>query len=161
MADDGGTVSDLGGELPPPRTLTAAEVADLGEELAAYHAYFAPFFRRSEQRVWAEVYLRGLLTADVPRKNTEAMALRLLGAGPGAESRVRALQQFVGEGGWDDAAILAAHQRLAGTHVVGGDAGRGGWRPAHRRQRPAQAGEPLGRRGAPVVRRADARRAAV
>ena len=105
-------VADLGAELPPPRTLTAAEVADLGEELAAYHAHFAPFFTRSEQRVWAEVYLRGLLVADVPRKNTEAMVLRLLGAGPGAEARVRALQQFVGEGGWDDAVILAAHQRL-------------------------------------------------
>jgi SRSO17 transposase len=80
--------------------------------LATYHAHFAPFFKRSEQRDWAEVYLRGLLTADVRRKNTEAMALRLLGAGPGAAARVRALQQFIGEGGWDDAAILAAHQRL-------------------------------------------------
>lgn len=105
-------VADLSAELPPARTLTAAEVADLGEELAAYHAHFAPFFTRAEQRVWAEVYLRGLLVADVPRKNTEAMALRLLGAGPGAEARVRALQQFVGEGGWNDDAILAAHQRL-------------------------------------------------
>ena len=85
---------------------------ELAAELAAYHAHFAPLFKRSEQRRWAEVYLRGLLTADVPRKNVEAMALRLLGAGPGAERRVRALQQFIGEGGWDDAAFLAAHQRL-------------------------------------------------
>jgi SRSO17 transposase len=48
----------------------------------------------------------------VPRKNVEAMALRLFGAGPEAAKTVRALQQFVGEGGWDDAAILAAHRRL-------------------------------------------------
>ncbi|MGI8912661.1 MAG: IS701 family transposase [Chloroflexota bacterium] len=40
------------------------------------------------------------------------MALRLLGASAGAEARVRALQQFVGEGGWDDDAILAEHRRL-------------------------------------------------
>ena len=61
--------------------------------LATYHARFAPLFARAEQRAWAEVYLRGLLVADVPRKNTEAVALRLLGAGPGAEARVRALQE--------------------------------------------------------------------
>ena len=91
--------SDLADDIPAPRTVTVAEVEDLAAELAAYHAHFAPLFKRSEQRCWAEVYLRGLLTADVPRKNVEAMALRLLGAGPGAERRVRALQQFIGEGG--------------------------------------------------------------
>ena len=104
--------TDLGSELPLARTLTVADVTGLVEELAAYHAHFAPCFRRSEQRGWAEVYLRGLLVADVPRKNVEAMALRLLGAGVGAELRVRGLQQFIGEGGWDDAAILAQHQVL-------------------------------------------------
>ncbi len=74
--------------------------------------HFAPLFYRREQRDWAAVYLRGLLTADVPRKNVEAMALRLLGVGPHAERQVRALQQFIGEGRWDDEAILAEHQRL-------------------------------------------------
>ncbi len=112
MASVFGVAHDLGADLPAPRTLTVGEVAGLGEELAAYHAHFAPLFKRSEQRDWAAVYVQGLLVADVPRKNTEAMALRLLGAGPGAEARVRALQQFIGEGGWDDAAILAAHQRF-------------------------------------------------
>ena len=92
--------------------LTPEEVASLAEELVAYQQHFAPFFYRREQRDWAAVYLRGLLTADVPRKNVEAMALRLLGAGPHAERQVRALQQFIGEGRWDDEAILAEHQRL-------------------------------------------------
>ncbi len=105
-------IRDLLPESPSPQALTTVEVAALAEELAAYHAHFAPFFTRSEQRAWAEVYLRGLLVADLPRKNTEAMALRLLGAGDGAEARVRALQQFIGEGGWDDDAILAEHRRL-------------------------------------------------
>lgn len=136
MENGFGVAHDLGADLPAPRNGrpsgvgAVAEVTGLGEELAAYHAHFAPLFTRSEQRDWAAIYLQGLLTADVPRKNTEAMALRLLGAGSGAEARVRALQQFIGEGGWDDAAILAAHQRLAGTHAVGGNAGRAGWRPA-------------------------------
>jgi SRSO17 transposase len=103
---------DLTPALPAARTLTAADLDGLVEELAAYHAHFAPLFRRPEQRAWARVYLRGLLTADVPRKNVEAVALRLLGAATGADKRVRALQQFLGEGGWDDAGLLAAHQRL-------------------------------------------------
>jgi SRSO17 transposase len=103
---------DLTAAVPAARTLTAADLDGLVEELVAYHAHFAPLFQRREQRAWAAVYLRGLLTADVPRKNVEALALRLLGAGPAADRQVRALQQFVGEGGWDDAALLAAHQRL-------------------------------------------------
>jgi SRSO17 transposase len=99
------------GALLPLRGLTPEEVAPLAEELAAYHQHFAPFFYRHEQRDWAAIYLRGLLTADVPRKNVEAMALRLLGVGAHAERQVRALQQFIGEGRWDDEAILAEHQR--------------------------------------------------
>lgn len=91
---------DLTPAIPAARTLTAADLDGVVEELAAYHAHFAPLFRRPEQRGWAVLYLRGLLTADVPRKNVEALALRLLGAGPGADRTVRALQQFVGEGGW-------------------------------------------------------------
>jgi SRSO17 transposase len=112
------TVLDVTADLPKladlraVRGLTAEEAATLAEELAAYHQHFAPLFYRREQREWAEVYLRGLLTADVPRKNVEAMALRLLGAGPHAERQVRALQQFIGEGAWDDQAILAEHQSL-------------------------------------------------
>jgi SRSO17 transposase len=64
-----------------------------------------------------------LLTAEVPRKNVEAMALRLLGAGPGAGRRVRALQQFIGEGAWDDGGLLAAHRRLVDATLGEDDGG--------------------------------------
>ena len=70
----------------------------MGAELAAYRAHFAPHFARRKQRAWAAVYLRGLLTADVPRKNVETLALRRLGAGADAPRQVRALQQIVGAG---------------------------------------------------------------
>ncbi len=106
---DGEIEGDLTSAEPAVVTLTAADLTDVGEELATYHARFAPLFARREQRAWAEVYLRGLLIADVPRKNGEAMALRLLGAGPQAARQVRALQQFIGQGACDDAAILAEH----------------------------------------------------
>src|SRR5258707_12763212 len=112
------TLCDITADLPPAadlravQGLTAEEAVALAEELAAYHQHFAPLFYRREQREWAAVYLRGLLTADVPRKTVEAMALRLLGVGQYAERQVQALQQFIGEGAWDDAALLDDHQRL-------------------------------------------------
>ena len=63
-----------------------------------------------------------MLAAQVPRKNVEALALHLLGAGPEASRQVRALQQFLGEGGWDDDALLATHQRLV-DETLGEDDG--------------------------------------
>jgi SRSO17 transposase len=111
-AADGAIAHDLTSAGPAVVSLSPAHLADVGDELAAYHAHFAPRFARREQRAWATVYLRGLLLADVPRKNVEAMALRLLGAGPQAARQVRALQQFIGEGAWEDKVILAEHQRL-------------------------------------------------
>ena len=87
-------VFDVSTDQPPTpkrlavQELTLEEVASLAEELVVYHQHFAPLFSRREQRDWAAVYLRGLLTADVPRKNVEAMALRLLGVGPHAERQV-------------------------------------------------------------------------
>ena len=106
MSDKPVELIDLTPELPAVITLTPSDVSGVLEELAAYHAEFAPLFKRPEQRAGAEVYLRGLLTADVPRKNVEAMVLRLFGAGPDAARRVRALQQFIVESPWDDRAIL-------------------------------------------------------
>jgi SRSO17 transposase len=111
-AGDGAIGGDLTSGGPAVVTLPPADLADVGEELAAYYARFAPLFARREQRAWAEVYLRGLLVADVPRKNVEALALRLLGAGRPAARQVRALQQFIGEGAWEDAALLAEHHRF-------------------------------------------------
>ena len=113
---------DLTSQAPVVLTLTPQDLADLPDELTAYHAHFAPLFQRREQRAWAAVYLRGLLLTDLPRKNVEAMALRLLGAGHEAARTVRALQQFISEGAWDDSAILAAHQTLV-EQTMGEDDG--------------------------------------
>ena len=127
------STDDLTSEVPVVLTLTAHDLADVADDLRTYQAHFAPLFQRREQRAWADVYLRGLLLADVPRKNVEAMALRLLGAGPPAARQVRALQQFIGEGAWDDAAILHAHQGLV-EETLGEDVGRRRGGADHRRQ---------------------------
>jgi len=103
---------DVTSEAPRVLTLRPQDMADLADELTAYHAHVAPLFQRREQRAWADVYLRGLLLADVPRKNVEAMALRLCGAGPQAAATVRSLQQFISASVWDDDALLHAHQAL-------------------------------------------------
>ena len=115
-------IDDLTSEAPIVLTLPPHDLADLADEVQAYHAHFAPLSQRREQRAWAAVYLRGLLLTDVPRTNVEAMALRLRGAGPAAARTVRALQQFVREGAWDDAALLSAHQDLV-EETLGEDDG--------------------------------------
>jgi len=89
----------------PSVNLAPRDVEGLLDELRAYHAYFSPLFARREQRGWGMQYVQGLLS-DLPRKSVEPMALAL------PEGNVRAMQQFIGEGAWQDTAILAAHQRL-------------------------------------------------
>lgn len=108
--------------VPVARTLTVADIDGLVDELAAYHAAFAPCFDRRDQRAGVELYLRGLLTADVARKNIEAMAVRLLGAGPAADRQVRALQYCISEAAWDDDRLLAVHRRLV-DETLGEDDG--------------------------------------
>jgi hypothetical protein len=107
-------VFDVAADQPPStgrlavQDLTSEEVAALAEELVSYHQHFAPWFSRREQREWAAGYLRGLLTADVPRKNVEAMTLRLLGVGPPAQRQVRLLLQVaLPQPGLDLPAVLA------------------------------------------------------
>ncbi len=90
MAPREAGIVDLVPSQPAVVTVSPASLAGIVEELAAYHAYFAPCFHYQAQRQWSEVYLRGLLVADVPRKNIEAVALRLLGAGEAADRQVRA-----------------------------------------------------------------------
>jgi SRSO17 transposase len=85
--------------------LTPGDLDDLVEELREYHAIYSPLFQRREQRERAATYLHGLLL-DLPRKSIEPLILALEGAQPQA---VRAMQQFISEGSWDDTAILHRH----------------------------------------------------
>jgi SRSO17 transposase len=122
MPDPARPVPPLPVATSPPLNLAHADLAALVPALTAYQAEFAPFFTRREQRTGAGLYLQGLLTAEVPRKNVEALALWLLGVGPPADAQVRALQHFLSEAPWDDAPILVHHQELV-ARSLGEEAG--------------------------------------
>jgi SRSO17 transposase len=89
----------------PALDLAPQEVDALIEALGAYHAIYSPLFRRREQRKWSQQYMHGLLL-ELPRKSIEPMVLALEGAN---RNTVRAMQQFLREGAWEDAALLQRH----------------------------------------------------
>lgn len=89
----------------PLLELTPADVTDLADALRPYHAIYGAFFPRAESRAWAERYLHGLLSPR-PRTSVEPMVIAQLGAD---EPAIRAMQQFLTDSAWDDAAILRRH----------------------------------------------------
>ena len=89
----------------PPLDLSEHDVQCLVEELAAYRSEFDGLFARREQAKWAGAYLSGLLQPNI-RKSAELIALNV----PAAV--VRDVQRFVGEGAWDDRAVLDKHAEL-------------------------------------------------
>src|SRR5215475_11216165 len=93
---------------PPSGNLAPREAKRLAAELSNYYAEYAPLFARPEHQQWGQLYLRGQLS-DLERKSIEPMVLRERGKDPNA---VRAVQQFIGEGSWDDDRILERHQQL-------------------------------------------------
>jgi SRSO17 transposase len=103
------TVSNLGiieiNEAPPPLDLTPEEVAALADELVHYHAAFAALDDRQEQAQWGYKYLHGLLR-PIERKSIEPMALALDGGD------IQAMQQFIGQGQWQDEVLLQQHWSL-------------------------------------------------
>ena len=101
---------------PPTRNLAPRDVERLADDLVAYHARFAPFFQRPEQRRAALLYLRGQLL-DLERKTIEPLAHAVEGG------NVQVLQQFIGQSPWDADAVLQAHQSYVGETL--GDAEEG------------------------------------
>jgi SRSO17 transposase len=102
-------VSELGireiNAVPPPLDLTPQEIEALADDLVQYHAEFAELYYRVEQAYWGEKYLQGLLL-PVERKSIEPLALALEGG------NVQAMQQFIGQGQWQDEPLLHTHWHL-------------------------------------------------
>lgn len=112
---DSGTETDASAGPPssrPPQPVSDRDAEVMAEAMVAYHTQFHDLFGRREQREWSAFYLRGQLS-DLERKTVEPMVLALKPR-PGDDDRaaVRAVQQFLGEGAWDDTRILEHLQRL-------------------------------------------------
>ena len=101
--------------LVPGVTLTEAEVAQLADELVAFHAQFQAAFGRIEHRRLGLAYLSGLLSTS-PAKSVEPIALAFLDA-----DAVRPLQRFLKAYRWDDAAMAATHQALLAESLAAPD----------------------------------------
>ena len=97
---------------PPICNIAPRDIEGFVGALAAYHAAFAPAFRRPEQAAWAGVYLHGLL-GDQPRKTTERIAIT-------QQHTVRDLQHFIGQSRWSIEPVILRHQQVVANTL--GDA---------------------------------------
>ena len=112
-------VNDLGiieiTDTPPPLDLTPEEIEALADELVDYHAEFADLYYRVEQAYWSYKYLQGLML-PIESKAVQSMAMALEGI------NIQAMQQFIGQGQWQDEKILKKHRRLV-DETLGEDDG--------------------------------------
>jgi SRSO17 transposase len=92
-------------ETPPQLDLTPKEVETLADELVKYHAEFADLFYRKEQAHWSYKYMQGLM-APLEKKMVQPMAMALEGGD------IQAMQQFIGQGRWQDEQVLRKHWQL-------------------------------------------------
>jgi SRSO17 transposase len=102
-------------EMPPPLDLTPEEIEALADELVDYHAEFADRYYRVEQARWGYKYLQGLMS-PIERKAIQPMAMALEGG------NVQAMQQFIGQGKWQDEKLLYKHWQLV-DETLGEDDG--------------------------------------
>lgn len=93
-------------EAPPLLELEPAEVEALADELTVYHAEFAELYYRVEQAHWGQMYMQGLMAPLEKSKTIQPMALAL------EEGNIQAMQQFVGQGRWEDEELLRKHWGL-------------------------------------------------
>src|SRR6266566_3315054 len=77
-----------------------AEFERVYDSFCAFHAEFAPDFGRKQWRENSDDYLQGLLVQTEERRNAENMA-------EAVPLSARALQRFLTDARWDDAAVAA------------------------------------------------------
>jgi SRSO17 transposase len=96
-------------EAPAPLELTPPEMAALADELRHDHAALADLYYRTEQAHWAFKSRQGLML-PIERKAIEPLALE--------GANVQAMQHFIGQGQWQDTALLRKHWAL-GDETLG------------------------------------------
>lgn len=102
-------------DVPPSLDLTPQEIETLADELVNYHAEFADLYYRVEQAHWGYKYLQGLML-PIECKAIQPMAMALEGG------NIQAMQQFIGQGQWQDEKLLKRHWQLV-NETLGEDDG--------------------------------------
>ena len=99
--------NEVAKEITVPELLSfdQQEVESWAAKLQKYQAYYAPLWKRREQREDAALYLQGLLQG-IENKSAEGIVLALLGPDINA---VRSMQHFISQSNWDDRQILQFH----------------------------------------------------
>jgi SRSO17 transposase len=92
-------------ETPPALELRPEEIEALADELVDYQAEFADLYYRAEQAHWGYKYLQGLML-PIEQKTIQPMAMALEGG------NIQAMQQFIGQGRWQDEKLLQKHWQL-------------------------------------------------
>ena len=105
------------------RTFTPRLGPAVLERLEAYADRFRPHFNHPRQALWSEAYLRGLIQ-EGERKSIEPISRRVsLPADLAVVSDPeQALQQFIGQSSWDEAAV-AREYRATLAEVLADPAG--------------------------------------
>ncbi|MBV9488334.1 MAG: IS701 family transposase [Verrucomicrobia bacterium] len=93
------------------RTFTPPLEPAVLERLEAYAERFRPHFNHPRQALWSGVYLRGLIQ-EGERKSIEPLSrrVRLPAELATVADPEQALQQFVNQSGWDEAAVARAYR---------------------------------------------------
>ena len=104
------------------RTFTPELAPAVLDRLALYAGRFPPHFKHPKQAAYCSAYLQGLLL-DGERKSIEPMSRRVhFPDGIRPADPDQALQQFLGQSPWDDAAVLRTY-RTTMTDAFGSPAG--------------------------------------
>jgi SRSO17 transposase len=90
--------------------MTLEQLDQVEEQLAAFHAAFAPAFGRKQCRQRSEAYLRALLLQAEERRNAENLS-EVVDTSP------RVLQRFLAETVWDDGAVTDRLQAVVGPDL--------------------------------------------
>jgi SRSO17 transposase len=91
--------------------MEAEELDRVYETFCDFHAFFAPAFGRKQWREHSRHYLQALLVQSQERRNAENLAEMV-------PVSARALQRFLTEAHWDDAAVIARLQKYLGPRLA-------------------------------------------
>jgi hypothetical protein len=91
--------------------MDVAELDRVYETFCDFHAYFAPAFCRKQWREHSRYYLQALLVQSQERRNAENLSELV-------PVSARALQRFLTEARWDNAAVVARLQEYLGPRLA-------------------------------------------